>query len=319
MNERESLLLEKYQVRKTKDQKSGFIEFAIKESERLGYFAKVETAKRGARNIIVGKPEKAKVIFTAHYDTAPRLPLPNFITPMNIPIYILYQILLVAVILAPSIILYGVLLGFDAEISSFLGMEEWLYSLLTLLIFYAMLFITLKMLLVGPANKHTANDNTSGVAVLFRIMELLPEEHRDSVAFVFFDMEEVGLVGSAAFSKARGGLPSKPVINFDCVSDGDNFVFALKKGARRYKDALISAYATEEPKRLYVLERGVFYPSDQMMFKRGVGVCALKGKKKRLLYLNRIHTGRDVIFSEENLDYFANGSVRLLYILREAE
>ncbi|QQK07461.1 M28 family peptidase [Miniphocaeibacter halophilus] len=50
----------------------------------------------------------------------------------------------------------------------------------------------------GIANKHTVNDNTSGVATLLWIMEDLPETDRDKVCF---DQEEVGLIGSDNFKK----------------------------------------------------------------------------------------------------------------------
>ena len=43
------------------------------------------------------------------------------------------------------------------------------------------------------------------------------------------------------------------------------------------------------------------YPSDQMLFPRGTAIAALKGK--RILYLDRIHTARDTILDEKNIEY----------------
>ena len=55
-----------------------------------------------------------------------------------------------------------------------------------------------------------------------------------------------------------------------------------------------------------ILSKGVFYPSDQMQFNRGVGVAALKySKALRTLYMDRIHTSRDVILDEKNIEYLA--------------
>ena len=55
----------------------------------------------------------------------------------------------------------------------------------------------------GPANKHTANDNTSGVITLLEASLSMPDEDRKQVCFVFFDNEEKGMFGSAAFTKAH--------------------------------------------------------------------------------------------------------------------
>ena len=84
-------ILEKYQVRKTRKQKTEFINFI---KERIPE-ARVEEVIR-SRNIVVGDVEKAKVVLGAHYDTCARLPFPNFLTPKNLFFYLLYSILLCA-------------------------------------------------------------------------------------------------------------------------------------------------------------------------------------------------------------------------------
>ena len=49
-------------------------------------------------------------------------------------------------------------------------------------------------------------------------------------------------------------------------------------------------------------EKGfAIYPSDQMMFPYGVGICALK-KSKVGLYVDKIHTSRDTILEETNVN-----------------
>ena len=45
-------------------------------------------------------------------------------------------------------------------------------------------------LMVGFRNKHTANDNTSGIITLTRILESLPQEQRKKVCVIYFDNEE---------------------------------------------------------------------------------------------------------------------------------
>ena len=176
------------------------------------------------------------------------------------------------------------------------------------------------LLLFGPANKHTANDNTSGVTVLLDLISSIPQEN-DNVAFVFFDLEEAGTLGSAGFaSKNKNVAKDKLVLNFDCVSDGDNIIFALKKGAIPYKEKIEDAFESNEDVTVEVLTEGVFYPSDQMHFCRGVGVAALKkAKRSKLLYMNRIHTRRDIIYREENIEFITCGAKKLLCALSDQQ
>ena len=192
MTETSKTVLEKYQIRKTKKQKSAFIEYVRSVAEQNGYECKVEKGTFGVRNIVVGSPESAKAVYTAHYDTCPRLPFPNFITPKNIFIYLLYQLLIVAASFAVSFLIgfgVGVVIGF-------LNLDSEFISVINGFLFLFLYFLFMYFLLEGPANKHTANDNTSGVATLLDIMTSLPQDSKENVAFVFFDLEETGLFGS---------------------------------------------------------------------------------------------------------------------------
>ena len=88
-------ILANWQIRKSKKQKSAFIELIQSHIPE----AKVE-AKGSTRNIVIGDTDSAKVIYTAHYDTCAVMPLPNFITPKNFFFYIVYQFVLVALMFA---------------------------------------------------------------------------------------------------------------------------------------------------------------------------------------------------------------------------
>ena len=99
MTETTRTVFEKHLVRKSQKQKSAFIDYVQTTADAKGYATHVEKGYFGARNIVVGNPEKAKVIYTAHYDTCARMPVPNFITPKSIWIYLLYQILITVVLL----------------------------------------------------------------------------------------------------------------------------------------------------------------------------------------------------------------------------
>ena len=61
---------------------------------------------------------------------------------------------------------------------------------------YISYFAMLLLMMFGPANRHNSNDNTSGVITVLEIMSTLPENLRDKVCFVLFDLEEAGLTVS---------------------------------------------------------------------------------------------------------------------------
>ena len=320
MTETTKEILEKYQVRKTGKQKAAFREYALGVTERLGYNARIEPGSLGAKNIVIGNPDRAKVIFTAHYDTAPRLPIPNFITPKNIAIYLLYQMVLTFVLVLLPMILAGALAAVPLGIlSAEFNIPEEVADAVIYAVVYGALFVSMLLILIGPANKHTANDNTSGVTCIFDLMASMPEELRESAAFVLFDLEEVGLFGSAGFAARHKDVKMKTlVVNFDCISDGDDIIFVLKKGARSYSKYLSEAFPSEESFRVEVLQKGAFYPSDQVSFNVGVGVAALKKfRGTNILFMNRIHTSRDIIYKEKNVELLTSGSIRLTERLSE--
>ncbi len=301
-------ILEKYQVRKSKAQKRAFAAYAERFCTDHGYSLKIEKGAFGAENLVVGDVSRAKVVYTAHYDTASVLPFPNFITPKNILVYLLYNVVIVVGFIAAA----SVLGGAGALLSAFFDLGKNFAVLIGEIAYFGLLFL----MLFGPANKHTANDNTSGVTLLFDIMRDLPPEQREHTAFIFFDLEEMGLFGSASFARAhKAEMKNRLLINFDCVSDGENMLFVLKKGAKPHRAAIEAAFAERDGFSVEIAENGVFYPSDQGNFQGGVGVAALRKTKGGLLYMNRIHTKRDVIYREENIEFLKNGAIALpLYL-----
>ena len=313
MTEASKYVFDNFHVRKTKKQKDGFIDHITQFARNLGYSAKVEKGSFGARNIVVGNPDSAKAVYTAHYDTCPRLPFPNFITPKNFFYYLVYQLLITVVLLAVLFVIAFGLSYVVGLICNTLAIEEELTDLLS---YYAWLlgyFLTFFLFMSGPANKHTANDNTSGVITLLEIMQALPEDKKNEIAFVFFDLEEMGLFGSSGFaSKHKASMKDKLLLNFDCVSDGNTILFAVKNSAKKYIPALEKSFDSNESFTVDIASKGVFYPSDQANFKAGVGVAALNYSKKfRTLYMDKIHTDKDRIFDEENIEFLTSGAVRL--------
>ena len=92
MHEDSRFLLEHYMVRKSRKQKTAFLSWLTPVLEQAGYSVTVQKGGMRCRNLIAGDPERAKLVLTAHYDTCAVMPIPNFITPGNILIYLLYQI-----------------------------------------------------------------------------------------------------------------------------------------------------------------------------------------------------------------------------------
>lgn len=282
-------ILDTYQVRKSGKDKLRFIELLrshIPESTvQSGGFPK-------NHNLIVGNVETAKILLTAHYDTCAWLPVPNFIAPKKPLLSILYSLVMIVPMV---IIIYLVNL-----LLRLLGANFWGMYWISLAVWFGLL----ALMMFGPANRHTANDNTSGVITLCEIYASLSEAEKAKVALVFFDNEENGLFGSSYFRKQyKKQLEGKLLINFDCVSDGDHLLLAISKAARQDYQAKIAKHFVSNRNKHFMLEKAekVYYPSDQAGFKQAIAVAALKRIKCIGYYLDRIHTHRDTVFDEENI------------------
>ena len=308
MTETTKVIFEKHQVRKSKKQRRAFATYIEQIAKEEGYSYKTEKGLFGAENLIVGDPSTAKVVYTAHYDTPSKLPFPNFITPKSFPIYLLYNIAIVLGFLAIAYIIGGIF----GAIFRVANIDMYFARLISIFVYFA-LFI---LLFAGPANKHTANDNTSGVTLLVDIMKELPKERASEVAFIFFDLEESGLLGSFSYAKKhKEDMKNRLLINFDCISDGNNILLVLRKGAKNYRGVLEQAFKATDDFTVDIADKKVFYPSDQKNFYCGVGATALRSTKKGLLYMNRIHTKHDVIYQEKNIEFFKNGAIELPTLL----
>lgn len=287
-------VLRTYPVRKTKKQKQAFRDAVEAYAASVGYPSRVERGSFGCRNLILGDPESARYLVTAHYDTCARLPFPNFITPCNFLPFLGYQ-LLVMVLLLFTAFTVGILAGIAAS-SVAIGCA----------VGYLCIWVLLGLMLAGPANPSNANDNTSGVVTLLEIARTLPENQRHKVCFVLFDLEEAGLMGSASYRKAhRKATDSQLVLNLDCVGDGDHIRLFPTRRLKKDRKKLTSLYLAcgyFGKKDVLVQEKGFsVYPSDQANFPWGVGICALR-KGKAGLYLSRIHTRRDTVLEETNVN-----------------
>ena len=301
-------VLNAFPVRKTKRQKQIFRDAVQAYATSMGYDSRVEQGGFGSRNLIIGNPEQADYLVTAHYDTCARLPIPNYITPCNLWLFLLWQVVLTLLILALCVLLglgVGLLTG-SGTIGAWNG--------------YLMVWVILALMLIGPANPGNANDNTSGVVTLLEIAKSMPENQRKKVAFVLFDLEEAGLIGSASYRKAHKAQTDRQmVLNLDCVGDGDYLTLFPTKKLRQDRKRLTSLYKAcgyFGKKSILVHEKGfAFYPSDQANFPYGVGICTLR-KGGKTLYLGRIHTKKDTILDRTNVNLLR--AALITYICRDA-
>ena len=297
-------VLEQFPIRKSKKQKVLFRDDVMTYLQSKGYSIQVESKGSNAENIVIGDADAAKYLVTAHYDTPASIGLPNILTPCNPVAFILCQILLVGIFMIAAIV-PGVLIGLvlnDAELAGLIsGVLYW---------------VLLILLLAGPANKNNANDNTSGVVTLLETAAAWPEDKRDMVCFVLFDKEELGLVGSAAYRKAhKAATKNQIVLNMDCVGDGDEILFFPTKKLKKDPDKMEiirSLNGSRGEKSIIVHEKGfATYPSDQKNFPYGVGIAAFRRMKGIGLYVDRIHTWRDTILEEENVNYLRDALLKL--------
>lgn len=296
-----SIIMEKFQVRKTRKQKTAFIEFLQSQFPDM----RVEKiGSMGSRNLIFGDIESADVIFTAHYDTVVENMLPNLILPRMAWLRILYMLLVIApMVIVMLAVKYGMLaLGASEDVSS-----------VCMLAVYMLMFGY--MFFFGKPNKHTANDNTSGVIALISIMRGLSPTPAHRAAFVLFDNEEYGCVGSGAFYKAHKELmQDKLIFNMDCVGDGDNLLFVLTdKAESAWGEKLRRYFAADDNFNVeFGSAKKIKYSSDQKHFPVSVALAALHRHKLFGLWAGRIHTRRDTVCRQQNIEYICENACRFI-------
>ena len=288
-----------HQVRKIRAQKAAFRELVKAEMRKEGVLFREERAKGLIENVnlVYGNIATAEYVFGAHYDTCAELPFPNLAAPLNIPLSILMQLLLMLMLALPAFLIawLGAPVGVAAAVGVLLGV------------------LASALVIAGKPNRHTMNDNTSGVVALLTLLARLPKERRGRVAVVLFDNEEVGLIGSTLFRKRHArAMADRPLVNLDCVGDGEMLLLAPNKGYRADEELCARTRAAFPAGSLApVFARRAFYPSDQWGFPKALAVATLKRRRFFGAVIDRIHTRRDTILKEENIEYIVEGLLRL--------
>lgn len=278
-----------YPVRKKYEDKTRFIEYVKKEVTE--YDVEVHERKK-TRNIIIGDVDSAKVVFTAHYDTPATSVIPNIMMPVNRIFYFVYQIGFVLIIVAASLFL-------AFAISDFLKIED---QNITRGLYLFIYISAIYLLMLAFENKNNKNDNTSGTAAVMSLIKSI--DKGSNAAFILFDNEEKGLVGSKYFKKYRNDLKNTPLINLDCVGNGNEIVAILNNeqmpSAAVLKESLVS---NDRYNVNFFNKSQAMGASDQRHFKNGVGIFACHKGKFLKLYTPYIHTAKDTVADSENIKY----------------
>lgn len=168
------------------------------------------------------------------------------------------------------------------------------------------------LMMFGAANKHNVNDNTSGIAALLETMQRLSPEAREKTAFILFDHQETGSRGAKSYGAQHVEVQTmKLLVDLNCVGDGDTFVISAPKMAQDKPEyaavresleanAMASGVSTQ-----FFGRAGVQGAGDYRRFVCGVGVSAYHHSAGVGLITGRIHTSRDTVCRQENLDYLA--------------
>ena len=290
-------MLGRYPVRKTAVQKQAFRQYALEKAKEAGYRARVEECGRFIkhRNVVIGDPEHAAVIFSAHYDTPAVSLIPSLMIPRNPAVFYSWQLLVVLALLAVSAAVTTVLSLMIAQPSAVLWIFVICYMALLMLLNY------------GPANRQNANNNTSGVTALLQTMAAIPEDKRSKVAFILFDDSEQGKQGSRAYGKAHLQVQCmKTVVNLDCVGVGEDVLVIGKKMARLRPEyaRLCAAMKAGTERNVHVLEGGLTtYTADHDSFQCGVAVMACKRTAGVGWYVPHLNTTKDTVCDQGNLDF----------------
>ena len=288
----------RFPVRNSNPQKESFRGYVLDEAGKLGYASSVETQgvqeSAGAHcNIVIGDPEKARAVFTAHYDTPRRSLFPNLLLPLNPVLKWIYTFI-------PVLALLAVAIGAASAVRGLAGPDGFAGRLLTVGVYIAVYFGLFLLLFRGPANRNNRNDNTSGTAAVLALSAKLAGT--SAAAFILFDNEEKGKKGSKAFADYCPKIrDDQLVVNMDCVGNGSRFIVSAPEAAMRDPRFPALSSALESIGAIVYSSRKAVINSDQKNFSKGIGICACRHSERFGYYTPYIHTSKDTVASPENI------------------
>lgn len=286
---------EKFPIRRSDEEKKNLFEYVKAEAESVGLNARIELLENKHKNIVIGDIENASVVYTAHYDTPARSLVPNLMMPRNPGLAYAYGF---GIPLTMAFFSLGVAYAIQAAFTLTYPMFVFIY----LALYFAIFFGVMRR----GANKTNLNDNTSGVATVLSIMS----ENPQNTAYILFDNEEKGLLGSKALVKSNKEFwNNKPLVNFDCVGNGNNIVIVAMENAEKHRLFAKMSNTINSNDRYNVgiyPKKGSTSNTDSKNFPCGISVMACKMSKKGVLYTPYIHTKYDTVASSDNISFLAD-------------
>ena len=283
MNRLTHIIKDKYIIRHTKKQKAEFRNFIVEELKKDGFDVRIQSGKVTGipvHNIIIGNTGSAKYLITAHYDT------PN---TCLIPLFMFADSFILSLLSQMAVFIPIVLLSFLAGI---------IHPVLVMPVLYAGMILGI----LTFTNKNNFNDNTSGVLGVLETLYSMSDAERKDCAFILFDNEEKGLLGSSYFYKNTVNKTSL-IFNIDCIGDGDEIRLFTKGGGISAGEEMAGSFGGENilsAKAVKRSVRNVLYMSDDNNFPNAICFAAFRtspfGK-----YISRIHTNLDTVLKDENI------------------
>lgn len=298
-------LVEEHGARMTRNHKSQFREFVVKIAEDMGYDATVENCFL-AKNVVVGNPKTAEIVLTAHYDTPPNMPM-SFVKKQLVGMGIGVPCVVGTGLYATDYALKNC----DPEtVSRILDVVSH-FDLIPMAATVACAGIGLYSLgLAGGENKSNYDDNSSGVLTVISLMEYyknLPPEEKQKIAFVFFDNEEKGLVGSLCHRAKHARfkcVKNQNYINFDCVGVGKrvNLIYTGKEQKEVVKK-LASVFESQKDSEfsLKLQKSTINTMSDHLSFSGAKGNVTILCDDENDKITNHIHSKKDALLRLENI------------------
>ncbi len=293
LNTIKDIIISEYGVRFFPKQKKRFREYIIEEMKKLGWDSNIIKG-----NIVIGDVKKADYIFTAHYDT-----------PGKIPAYIRFFFKLFGN--TSFILLFLVMLILYIAYVTIIAIIINSYAIGKILIYLPIIFIYFGLFI---PNKNNYTDNTSGVLTLLNLAQEISIKNidKDKVAFVFFNNEEWGLLGSAEMKKHwkenKINLSGKRIINFDCVGNGDTILITHGKNDKLAK-AIKEKLETCNTYNVKTFRYKILPLSDDFNFrdKNAAGIIFCKKAKIGTgFYIPDVHSSKDVILDLNNIELLTN-------------
>lgn len=287
-----TLLGERFPVRKTKAQREAFRAWLTEELSALGYRAVPETnGFLKAPSLTVGSPEKSPLLLAVHTDTPARWLLPDLSFPRNVPLWILWQLLHMALLLIPALAVYLLVYRVTGG-SAQLGLWGLVLTYVG----------TLLLSQFGPANPRNRGEDADLAAVL-TLLASLPEEDRGKLSVLFTDRGCRGGSGTKAWCKDHPNPAyTRLTLTFSRIGDGGRWLCATSAPARRCTGcgALRQAVA-ERLKASFCDTKGCTLRGDRRGFRCSVTLAACRYTKVIGLWSGRARTPGDTVARPENI------------------